>query len=161
MTSTPADAAASDAEIVRLIQQFISAQTGEAPPEVVRLERASLGKSRENWSVDVRWGDGAEVEPLIVRRDPEGGLVDTDRGLEFELLRALEPSGLPTPKVRWLLTSSLKDMRSAPVPMHSMSFGQRSESAVYLAMAARPVAVAAAAVATVSPTTAQVSGCGR
>ncbi|QEC48309.1 phosphotransferase family protein [Baekduia soli] len=103
MTRPSADAGASDAEIIQLIQAFIGAQTGETPPEIVRLHRASLGKSRENWSLDAVWGgDASGPEPLIVRRDPEGGLVDTDRELEFNLLRALEPSGLPVPKVRWL-----------------------------------------------------------
>jgi aminoglycoside phosphotransferase (APT) family kinase protein len=45
---------------------------------------------------------GSEREPLILRRDPAGGLVETDRGAEFALLRALETSGLPAPVARWL-----------------------------------------------------------
>ena len=41
-------------------------------------------------------------EPLILRTDPDGGLIDTDRSVEFAVLRALEGSGLPTPVARWL-----------------------------------------------------------
>jgi aminoglycoside phosphotransferase (APT) family kinase protein len=95
--------AGTDAEIVELLREFISTQTDGPAPEIVSLERASLGRSRENWLFDARWdrGEGAP-EPLIVRRDPEGGLVDTDRAAEFRLLRALEGSDLPTPAVRWL-----------------------------------------------------------
>lgn len=95
---------ATDADIVGLLGEFIAAQTGAAPPAITALRRASLGRSRENWLFDAVWGDdpAAAPEPLIVRRDPEGGLVDTDRALEFEVLRALEGSDLPTPGVRWL-----------------------------------------------------------
>jgi aminoglycoside phosphotransferase (APT) family kinase protein len=93
-----------DAEIIGQLQRFIGAQTGAEPPEIISLNRASLGRSRENWLFDARWKDvrGRAPEPLIVRRDPEGGLVETDRSVEFELLRALEGSDLPTPSVRWL-----------------------------------------------------------
>jgi aminoglycoside phosphotransferase (APT) family kinase protein len=94
-------AAATDAQITELLRGFIAAQTGEAPPAITALQRATLGRSRENWAFDALWGDGSR-EPLIVRRDPEGGLVDTDRAIEFALLRALEDTGLPTPRVRWL-----------------------------------------------------------
>jgi aminoglycoside phosphotransferase (APT) family kinase protein len=95
---------ATDEEIIGLLRKFIGAQTGAPPPEIVSLRRASLGRSRENWLFDAVWNDdpAGSPEPLIVRRDPEGGLVDTDRALEFEVLRALEGSDLPTPTVRWL-----------------------------------------------------------
>ena len=74
------------------------------PQQFTWLQRASLGRSRENWLFDALWDDDRADSPelLIVRRDPEGGLVDTDRALEFRILRALEDSDLPTPRVRWL-----------------------------------------------------------
>jgi aminoglycoside phosphotransferase (APT) family kinase protein len=96
-------ATGTDDEIVGLLRKFIEARTSAPPPEIISLHRASLGRSRENWLFDALWKDGpADPEPLIVRRDPEGGLLDTDRALEFEILRALEDSDLPTPGVRWL-----------------------------------------------------------
>ncbi|HEY1688864.1 MAG TPA: phosphotransferase family protein [Solirubrobacteraceae bacterium] len=93
---------ATDSDIVALLRAFIAAQTQAPPPEIIALQRASLGRSRENWLFDALWDDGSDPEPLIVRRDPEGGLVNTDRALEFQVLRALEDSVLPTPAVRWL-----------------------------------------------------------
>jgi aminoglycoside phosphotransferase (APT) family kinase protein len=94
----------SDAEIVTRLETFIGAESDGSSPKIVRLRRASLGRSTENWLFDALWDEDPDgsAEPLIVRRDPEGGLVDTDRALEFEILRALESSALPTPRVRWL-----------------------------------------------------------
>lgn len=93
-----------DAEIARLLQEFIAAQTGGLVPQLVGLARVSAGRSRENWCFDAIWSaDGNGIpEPLIVRRDPNGGLVETDRATEFAILSALEPTTLPTPHVRWL-----------------------------------------------------------
>lgn len=41
-------------------------------------------------------------EPLIVRRDPLGGLLETDRADEFAVLQALETTVVRAPQVRWL-----------------------------------------------------------
>ncbi|WP_326837307.1 phosphotransferase family protein [Amycolatopsis rhabdoformis] len=82
------------------LHEFLSAKLGSAP-KIVDLTRVGIGRSRENWVFDLVDAAGGR-EPLILRRDPEGGLVDTDRGTEFAVLRALEPSGLPAPRARWL-----------------------------------------------------------
>jgi len=68
------------------------------------LRRTSSGFSRENWVFEASWhADGARVsEPLIVRRDPRGSVLDTDRRVEFEVLRRLGPTAVPVPAVRWL-----------------------------------------------------------
>lgn len=76
-------------------------------PAVKRLERmAGGGRSRENWVLDLSWPENgphlAGDEELIIRRDPIGGLVETDRSTEFRLLRALQASDVPAPAVRWL-----------------------------------------------------------
>jgi aminoglycoside phosphotransferase (APT) family kinase protein len=68
------------------------------------LRRISEGLSRENWVFEGSW-DAAEghVElPLILRRDPVGSLLDTDRRTEFELLQPLSRAPLPTPRALWL-----------------------------------------------------------
>lgn len=71
---------------------------------VEHRHRVSTGRSRENWLFDAVWSDGDTVrrEPLIVRRDPLGSLIETDRSLEFNVLRALEPTPVPAPRVKWL-----------------------------------------------------------
>lgn len=84
------------------LQKYMSAQFhDEMDPRIVDLARIGVGRSRENWVFDLVI-DGEEADPLILRSDPDGGLVDTDRGTEFDLLRALESSPLPTPRARWL-----------------------------------------------------------
>jgi aminoglycoside phosphotransferase (APT) family kinase protein len=87
------------------LRAFLSAHLEDPDPRIVDLHRIGVGRSRENWVFDLVTSphhDGTAREPLILRRDPGGGLVETDRGAEFALLRALEPSALPTPAVRWL-----------------------------------------------------------
>ncbi|SDX99948.1 Predicted kinase, aminoglycoside phosphotransferase (APT) family [Modestobacter sp. DSM 44400] len=83
------------------LQKYMSAQFDDGNPRIVDLARIGVGRSRENWVFDLMT-DGGERDPLILRSDPDGGLVDTDRGAEFALLRALEASPLPTPRARWL-----------------------------------------------------------
>lgn len=82
--------------------------TNELPPDadvrVDGLRRASEGMSRENWLFEASWSlDGERVtEALIMRRDPVGSVLETDRSVEFAVLRALEATAVPAPRVRWL-----------------------------------------------------------
>jgi len=68
------------------------------------LRRTSLGFSRENWVFDLDWSrpDDQGCDPLIARRDPPGSVLVTDRQLEFDVLRALEPTPVPAPRARWI-----------------------------------------------------------
>lgn len=93
-----------DVQILEQLQAFLGSQLKESSPQISGLTKASLGRSRENWMFDAVWQDGRTDarEPLIVRRDPLGGLVESERATEFALLRALESSPVPAPKVRWL-----------------------------------------------------------
>jgi aminoglycoside phosphotransferase (APT) family kinase protein len=87
------------------VEAFLAARLGAgSAPRVERFTRVATGRSRENWLFDAVWGSGpdAEREPLIVRRDPEGGLLETDRGAEFAVLQALEGTAVPAPRPRWL-----------------------------------------------------------
>ncbi len=89
-------------DILDQLERFLAAQPDvAAPPRIERLERVGVGRSRENWLFDAVWPDGT-VEPLIVRRDPRGGLLETSRAEEFAVLRALEATAVPAPRVRWL-----------------------------------------------------------
>lgn len=103
-TAVMADVRTVENEIVELVRTFLRSQLGERTPEISGLVKASLGRSRENWLFDAVWRDGdREVrEPLIIRRDPLGGLVESERSTEFALLKALENSSIPAPHVRWL-----------------------------------------------------------
>lgn len=85
----------------RRLEAFVRAQVGEGAPALSGLARLGVGRSRENWIFDAHWPDG-RVEPLILRQDPPGGLVETDRAVEFAVLRALESSGIGAPRALWL-----------------------------------------------------------
>lgn len=91
-----------EADVGERLRAFLAARTGAG--RIAGLSRIGVGRSRDNWVFDlVTDQDGVEhSEPLILRSDPDGGLVETDRGVEFAVLGALEKSDLPTPVARWL-----------------------------------------------------------
>jgi aminoglycoside phosphotransferase (APT) family kinase protein len=88
------------------LRRFVEAQLPDARElRIEGLRRTSAGFSRENWVFDASWIDAngrAIAEPLIMRRDPVGSVLDTDRRQEFDVLRALEPTAVRAPRVRWL-----------------------------------------------------------
>lgn len=75
------------------------------PAAVIRgVQRTSAGFSRENWVFEASWTSaGGELrrEMLIARRDPAGSVLNTDRRIETAVLRALENTAVPTPRLRW------------------------------------------------------------
>lgn len=87
-------------EITERLRGFLADRPDAGGGRVTGVARAGSGRSRDNWLFDLVTDDG--VEPLILRVDPEGGLIDTDRSVEFAVLQGLECSGLPTPVGRWL-----------------------------------------------------------
>jgi aminoglycoside phosphotransferase (APT) family kinase protein len=96
--------AATPDEMLTRLQAFVAEQLPGAAPEISGLVKTSVGRSRENWAFDVAWQANGEErrEPLMLRCDPPGGLVETDRATEFAILRALEGTAVPTPAARWL-----------------------------------------------------------
>lgn len=94
----------SSQRVVSGLTELISSSGSEIRDvEVVGLNRISEGYSRENWVFDAEWSEseGRVSLPLIMRRDPVGSLIRTDRETEFRILKALKGSGLPVPKVLW------------------------------------------------------------
>ena len=72
--------------------------------EVSNLTRVAGGLSRETWSFDLSWTEdgGRRTLGLIMRRDPDASLLESDRRAEFGVLRAVGPTVVPVPAVRWL-----------------------------------------------------------
>jgi aminoglycoside phosphotransferase (APT) family kinase protein len=93
-----------DEEMLGQLQQFVEEQLVDATPKITNLVKTSTGRSRENWAFDLAWHDDGQErrEPLMLRCDPPGGLVETDRSTEFAILRALESTSVPAPAARWL-----------------------------------------------------------
>lgn len=87
-------------DIERMLVDFVSEQLGTSRFTIEHLTRSGIGRSRENWVFDLVGADTRE--PLILRRDPEGGLVATDRSVEFAVLEALTADDIPAPAPRWL-----------------------------------------------------------
>ena len=87
------------------LRRFLARETGEPVGAISGLRRTPSGLSRETWLFDAHIGEGTayRIEQLVLRRDPVRGrgLLDTDRLGELRLLRALEPSDIPTPVVRY------------------------------------------------------------
>jgi aminoglycoside phosphotransferase (APT) family kinase protein len=78
-------------------------------PEVEDIQISGLrrnigGLSRENWPFDVEWTerDVRVRHALIMRRDPVGSVLETDREIEFRVLKALEAASVPAPRARWI-----------------------------------------------------------
>ncbi|MDP1966038.1 MAG: phosphotransferase, partial [Reyranella sp.] len=67
-----------------------------APARVTDISRIPGGASRETYRFDVEIG--GETRALILRRDPVGSLIDTERKLEFLAFRSFHGSGLPVPE---------------------------------------------------------------
>jgi aminoglycoside phosphotransferase (APT) family kinase protein len=94
----------SEGEMAERLRGFVAAQTSLAPADVRvgSLRRLAGGASRELWSLDVELAGAApRVLPLVLRRDPPGRSAESDRGLEFEVLRAAAEAGVPVPRVHW------------------------------------------------------------
>ena len=68
----------------------------ETPATVTMIARIPGGASRETYRFDVEV-DGA-TRGLIMRRDPVGSLIDTERKLEFLAFRSFYGCGLPVPE---------------------------------------------------------------
>lgn len=69
------------------------------PVTIGRVERTSSGFSRENWVFEASWGDRTHL--LIARRDPVGSVLHTDRSIETAVLRALDDTAVPSPRLLW------------------------------------------------------------
>ncbi len=88
------------------IEAYLQAKLPAASEIVVaNLQRIPGGASRETWSFDVtRRENGAEVrEGLIIRRDPDASVLETDRDLEFRVVQAVYGK-VPVPKTYWIET---------------------------------------------------------
>lgn len=68
------------------------------------LVRSAGGLSRENWSFDATWTDaaGRHAHRMMLMRDAAGTLLNTERAREFLVLKALEGTGVPAPRVFWM-----------------------------------------------------------
>jgi len=69
------------------------------------LKRLAGGASREIWLFTASH-PGGRREPLVLRRDPPGHVIESSRAGEFVLLETAAAAGVPVPRVRWCADDS-------------------------------------------------------
>ena len=92
-------------ELVPRIEAYLAHVLPEARNISVHdLARIHGGASRETYRLRLCYtSDGGAVERrLILRRDPPGSLIDTDRANEFNAYRAFHGTSVPVPEPLWL-----------------------------------------------------------
>jgi aminoglycoside phosphotransferase (APT) family kinase protein len=72
--------------------------------QVSGLDRIFGGASRETYRFALSYRVGSETvaRRLILRRDPPGSLIETERAIEFEAYRAFYGTAVPVPEPLWL-----------------------------------------------------------
>ncbi len=69
------------------------------------FSRIPGGASRETYKFKASWKNQAGddiTRPLILRRDPTGSLIDTDREIEFAAFQTYHGTKVPVPEALWL-----------------------------------------------------------
>jgi aminoglycoside phosphotransferase (APT) family kinase protein len=97
--------AAENPELAAGFARYLAERMPEARDvRVVRLERIHGGASRETWRVGVVFhaDGGARERGFVLRRDPPGSLIETDRATEFLAYRAFQDGPVPVPRALWL-----------------------------------------------------------
>ncbi len=87
------------------LADYLAKQMPHASDVRVRdLDRIFGGASRETSRFVMSWTESGETHErrLILRRDPPGSLIDTDRKIEFAAYRAFHPTDVPVPEPLWL-----------------------------------------------------------
>ena len=95
-----------DQAMAERIRQYIETQLPDASDlRLEAMERIAVGWSHETWLFDAHWTEGgvSKTQGLCLRRDPGNALLRhfSDLGVQFQVLRSLESTPLPTPKPYW------------------------------------------------------------
>lgn len=94
-------------EIAKKTAAYLAHRNPDASDVVVHdISRIHGGASRQTYRFRATWTEGgvAKERALILRRDPEASLIETERDVEFNAYRALYPTGLPVPEPVYLET---------------------------------------------------------
>jgi aminoglycoside phosphotransferase (APT) family kinase protein len=81
---------------------YLREAMGISDLDVSNARRIIGGASRHTWSVDARWDDAdgtSQMHGLIFRLDPPSSLLESNRGTEYSMYRALYANpGIPLPE---------------------------------------------------------------
>jgi aminoglycoside phosphotransferase (APT) family kinase protein len=87
------------------LASYIKAKLRDATEvRVDQLEQISGGASRQTYRFRLSYRESGSPRErrLILRRDPSGSLIDTDRRIEFASYKAFFATEIPVPEVLWL-----------------------------------------------------------
>ena len=99
-------AARDDAGLAGVLSDYLAEQLDAAGPVAISgMERIAVGWSHETWLFDAAWSDdvGEQRQALCLRRDPGNALLrhESDLGEQFQVLKCLEATNVPTPRAFW------------------------------------------------------------
>ncbi len=79
---------------------YLADKLGAADLEVSNLARIPGGASRQTYRFRARYSEGGKTHDraLILRRDPEASLIETERTTEYRAYQAFHGLGLPVPE---------------------------------------------------------------
>lgn len=80
--------------------RFIGSEWGR-PVTVDDLRRLAGGTSHETWAFDAHDSASEDIHRLVLRRDVEEGMLDSDLDAEFDLLAAVRLAGVAVPRPWW------------------------------------------------------------
>ena len=83
------------ASLAERLEAYLT-RTGGQPAKVLKISRISGGASRETYRYDAEIG--GQTRGYILRRDPPGSLIETDRRLEFLAIRSFTGKGVAAPE---------------------------------------------------------------
>lgn len=130
----------------RLTRYIATRLPGAQDITVQDLDRIFGGASRETYRFVLSYDEGGEAvrKPLILRRDPPGSLIETERAIEFGAYRAFHGTSVPVPEALWLeedtsfldypffvmqelqgFEASPQAITGAPYAEHAQSYAQR------------------------------------
>ncbi len=94
-------------ELTRRLSDYLT-EKWSASVEIRDLSRIPGGASRETYRLAACYSlDDSEIERnLVVRRDPETSLIDTERALEYRSYAAIYPTEIPVPEPLFLETDT-------------------------------------------------------
>jgi aminoglycoside phosphotransferase (APT) family kinase protein len=81
--------------LIERLEAYLTRTHGQ-PAKVTTLSRISGGASRETYKFDAEIG--GEAKGYILRRDPPGSLIETDRRLEFLAIQSFMDKGVAAPE---------------------------------------------------------------
>jgi len=107
---------ATDAFQEKVITYLTRQMPGASAMSLDNVQRIAVGWSHETWLFDVKYTERGEAKKLglCLRRDPGNALLQhlSDLGQQFRVLKCLENTAVPSPKVYWF--ESDLDILGAP-----------------------------------------------